>query len=91
MTLTTPTTDTAAEAQPSSPTASLPVTVEHQTPPRAGRAARRTLPNGYKRAVVAEYEAAPVGTKVLYCAESGFMIPMSMSGVPRSKRAHWEP
>lgn len=62
MTLTTRTTSTSAEArQP--PATSLPVSVEYQTPPRAGRAARRTFTNEFKRAVVAEYDAAPVGTK----------------------------
>lgn len=31
--------------------------------PRAGRAARRTFSADYKRAIVAEYDAAPVGSK----------------------------
>lgn len=33
------------------------------TLPRAGRAARRTFTNDFKRAIVAEYDAAPLGTK----------------------------
>lgn len=61
MTLTTSTTDTSAEAEQRPSVSSLPV--EQETPPRAGRAARRTFTNEYKRALVAEYDAAPVGTK----------------------------
>lgn len=61
MTLTTTTTDPFATAQQAPPTASLPV--EQETPPRAGRAARRTFTNEFKRAVVEEYDAAPKGSK----------------------------
>jgi len=63
MTLTTMTTDPSDTAPQSPPTASPPVTVKQETPPRAGRAARRTFTNEFKRAVVAEYDAAPLGTK----------------------------
>ncbi|GAA2046826.1 hypothetical protein GCM10009720_29760 [Yaniella flava] len=63
MTLTTTTTDPSETMQQQPSVSSLPVAVEHQTPPRAGRAARRTFTNEYKWAVVAEYEAAPLGTK----------------------------
>lgn len=34
-----------------------------EAPPRAGRPARRSFATEYKRAVVAEYDAAPVGSK----------------------------
>lgn len=63
MTLTTTSTDTSAQAEQRPSESSLPVTTEHQTPPRAGRAARRTFTNEFKRALVEEYDAAPVGTK----------------------------
>lgn len=63
MTLTTTTNDPSDTAPQSPPTASLPVTVKQDTAPRAGRAARRTFTNEFKRAVVAEYNAAPKGTK----------------------------
>ncbi|GAB2852122.1 MAG: transposase [Micrococcaceae bacterium] len=62
MTLTTTTNDRSDTAQ-QPPIASLPVSVEQDTPPRAGRAARRTFTNEFKRAVVEEYDAAPKGTK----------------------------
>lgn len=58
MTLTASTTDTSAEAEQRTSESSV-----QDTPPRAGRAARRTFTNEYKRALVAEYDAAAVGTK----------------------------
>lgn len=61
MTLTTTTSgpsDTASQLPPTAP-----ATVKQDTPPPAGRAARRTFTNEFKRAVVQEYDAAPLGTK----------------------------
>lgn len=59
MTLTTTTSgpsDTASQLPPTAP-----ATVKQDTPPPAGRAARRTFTNEFKRAVVQEYDAGLQG------------------------------
>ena len=58
-----------------------------QAGPREGRAKRRTFTAEYKRGMVAEYDAAPKGTKGALCVGSGCTTPTSRSGGPRSRPA----
>lgn len=62
MTMTTPT-EFSSSAEQEAWAATVSQTDQQHTPPRAGRAARRTFTNEFKRAIVEEYDAAPLGTK----------------------------
>ena len=54
--------ETSTATSPTVSTAPLPATPS-ATGPRQGRAKRRTFTTEYKRRIVAEYDAAPTGTK----------------------------